>query len=99
MTPTHVSIMQCTGSCLAIMECKATKTEWKEVPVMLGKCGIGEGRCEKQCTIVSVEEEVECGCACHLKQSDCGSSIHYLNEDICKCVCRDDKAKRDCLEQ
>jgi len=99
MTPTHVEVLQCTGACHGLTTCVATSTRQKEVPVMLGKCGISEGKCEKECATVTVEEHTQCGCACQLTPDECQGPSHYLNSDLCRCECKDTEAKRECLDQ
>lgn len=100
MTPTHVEILQCGGGChRANQGCVATKTIEKKIPVMLGKCGINTGKCEKECAHATIEEHIECGCACELTWEDCESNTHTFNKDLCSCQCRDSIAKRQCLDQ
>ena len=100
MTPTHIEVLQCRGGChRGHQGCVATQTRVKKVPVMLGKCGINTGKCEKECAHASIEEHVECGCACELTSEDCERNTHIFNKDLCSCQCKDTTAKRQCLDQ
>ena len=73
MTPNHVLVQQCEGGCHqgGRQRCIATKTRTRGVPVILGKCGIYEGKCDKECATIVVEEHSKCGCACQLSWEDC----------------------------
>ena len=56
MTPTHVALMQCDGGCHRDSQgCIATATRTREVSVMVGKCGVSVGKCEKECATVTLE--------------------------------------------
>ena len=100
MSPTHISVLQCGGGCHRSSHgCVPMKTSIKIVPVMLGKCGIGRGKCDKECAEVNVEEHTECGCACSLPESECQSAWHEYNSDRCRCECKDIIGKRECLNQ
>jgi hypothetical protein len=101
MTPTHVSVLQCGGGCHRGSEgCLAVRTRRREVSVMVGRCGVSVGKCEKECAVVSVEEHTECGCGCQLDRGDCeASGLHKFKKELCACECRDTEAKRRCLEQ
>merc|ERR1712224_830581 len=99
MTPTHIEVLRCTGACLGTTDCTPLKTVMREISVMLGNCGISEGMCEKQCATVTVEEHMECGCSCKLKQDDCRPKKHRLNSAKCECECENENAKRLCLDQ
>lgn len=100
MTPTHIEVLQCGGGCHRNNQgCVATKTKVKKIPVMLGKCGINTGKCEKECAHANIEEHIECGCACELRWEDCESNTHTFNKDLCSCQCKDTIAKRQCLDQ
>ena len=100
MSPTHVSVLQCGGSCHRSNHgCIAKKIQIKTVSVMLGKCGIERGKCDKECADVEVEEHTECDCACSLPESKCKSDIQEYNHDRCKCECKDIIGKRECLNQ
>ena len=60
MTPTHVEIMQCSGGChRGNQACVPTLTQEKEVSVMLARCGIQTGKCEKECASLVVVEHLE----------------------------------------
>ena len=100
MTPTHVEVLQCSGACHRNNQgCVALRSRTLKIPVMLGKCGINTGKCEKECAHVTIEEHVECGCACELRWEDCKSNIHTFDKDLCSCQCKDAIAKRQCLDQ
>ena len=72
MTPTHVAVMQCGGGChRGSQGCIATATRTREVSVMVGKCGVSVGKCEKECATVTLEEHTKCGCGCQLDRVDC----------------------------
>merc|ERR1711997_183390 len=70
----------------------------KKVPVILGKCGLGAGRCEKECAHTTIEEHLECGCECAMKKEECESVTHRFRPEVCECECRDYMAKRTCLD-
>ena len=72
MTPTHVAMMQCDGGChRGSQGCIATATRTREVSVMVGKCGVSVGKCEKECATVTLEEHTKCGCGCQLDRVGC----------------------------
>ena len=72
MTPTHVALMQCDGGChRGSQGCIATATRTREVSVMVGKCGVSVGKCEKECATVTLEEHTKCGCGCQLDRVGC----------------------------
>ena len=101
MTPTHVEIMQCSGGChRGNQACVPTLTQEKEVSVMLARCGIQTGKCEKECASLVVVEHLECGCDCSQEaRESCSSASHVFNSDTCECQCRDSAAKQECLDQ
>merc|ERR1711892_921310 len=100
MTPSHIELLQCGGGCHRNSQgCVATQTRVKRVAVMMGKCGIGRGKCEKECAEVSVEEHIDCQCACTLTEEICESETHQLNKNVCTCECKDIIGKRACLDQ
>ena len=99
MTPTHIEVLQCTGACHGMTSCIPTVIQHKEVSVMLGKCGINEGKCQKECAVVKVEEHTECQCACQLSTSDCPLNMQKLNRDTCECDCSNKEEKHQCLNQ
>ena len=79
----------------------ATSTAVRKVPVMMGRCPVGGGKCDKECAVLQVEDEVECSCGCskHLHQ-ECSlkSSSHSWNSESCECQCKDQTAHRQCME-
>ena len=101
MTPTHVTVMQCGGGChRGSQGCIATATRTREVSVMVGKCGVSVGKCEKECATVTLEEHTKCGCGCHLDRLQCElDGLHKFKKELCQCECKDVEAKRSCLEQ
>jgi len=100
MTPTFVEILQCGGAChRANQECVATKTREKKIPVMLARCGISTGKCEKECASVTLQEHTECGCDCGpASEQSCPSGSHMFNRDTCQCTCADSLARQACLD-
>ena len=101
MTPTHVAVMQCGGGChRGSQGCIATATRTREVSVMVGKCGVSVGKCEKECATVTLEEHTKCGCGCQIDRGQCETDgLHRFKKELCQCECKDVEAKRSCLEQ
>lgn len=101
MTPTHVEVAQCGGACHRNSQgCVPTKTKEREVWVMVGRCGIQTGKCEKECASITVVEHLECGCDCREEEREsCPQHTHRYNTDTCQCQCRDNRAKQECLDQ
>ena len=101
MTPTHVSVLQCGGGChRGSQGCLAVATRRREVEVMVGKCGVSVGKCEKECAVVSVTEDTECGCGCEVSLVECeAGGLHTFLPQLCQCQCRDHRAKQQCLQQ
>ena len=101
MTPTHVAMMQCDGGChRGSQGCIATATRTREVSVMVGKCGVSVGKCEKECATVTLEEHTKCGCGCQVDRGQCETDgLHRFKKELCQCECKDVEAKRSCLEQ
>merc|ERR1712172_89085 len=101
MTPTHVAVMQCGGGChRGSQGCIATATRTREVSVMVGKCGVSVGKCEKECATVTLEEHTQCGCGCQIDTIQCErDQLHRFKEELCQCECKDVEAKRSCLQQ
>jgi len=101
MTPTHVEIMQCSGAChRGNQDCVPTLTKEKEVSVMVGRCGIQAGVCQKECARLVVVEHLQCGCDCSQEARDsCTGQSHVFNSDTCQCQCKDIAAKQECLDQ
>ena len=54
--------------CRTGQTCISSKTKLKSIPILFGECGIGTGKCEKVCSTITVEEDVECFCGCDLKR-------------------------------
>ena len=101
MTQTHVSVQRCGGGCHGMGQgCTVLSTHQKEVSVMVSKCGVSVGKCEKECVVVSVEEHTECGCGCQVERGECeASGLHRFREELCTYECRDTGIKQECLEQ
>jgi len=98
MTPSHIEVRRCDGSCHHRKQsCLAVRTRKKRVPVLLAKCTIHSGRCEKICAQVEVEEHLECGCECKIKRHHCNNRQTYSKEH-CGCQCRDLTEVRACHE-
>ena len=99
MTPTHISVSRCAGSCHGPGQtCLAREVAERRVEVMLGKCGVSVGTCDKECAVVTVLEHLSCGCDCQLRSEDC-SAQQVLRPEVCRCECRDQEARRSCQEE
>jgi len=100
MTPSHIELLQCTGGChRTSRSCIPTHTRQRKVPVLIAKCGVSSGKCEKQCVDYHVEDHITCACECNVTEDACNSATHYHNNDLCSCECKDIIGKRDCLDQ
>jgi len=98
MTPTHVEVARCGGGCHHLQQsCVARLSRMKIIPVMVAKCGISVGLCDKECASVEVEEHLECGCECAVKREDCSLDQEF-RKDLCTCQCRDREAVKNCQE-
>ena len=101
LSPSHVVVRRCSGGCHGSRSCVAGATQVRKVSVMMAKCPVAGGKCEKQCASLEVEDEVdcECGCAKHLEQ-ECLAKVktHSWSRETCGCQCRDEKERRSCLE-
>lgn len=96
VTPTHVTVRRCSGGCHQDHQsCVASLTRVREVQVILGKCPVSGGKCEKECASVKVEDEVECECGCRRKE--CGEKAEWMS-DTCECECKDSVGRTECLE-
>merc|ERR1719419_1409597 len=70
----------------------------RQVAVMLGKCNQVVGsKCDKECTSLQVEDEIECQCGCRTQKDECLENQEWKSE-ICECKCKDRRAERECLE-
>ena len=69
----------------------------RKVPVILSKCGISSGTCDKECSTLEIEEHLDCSCSCSLEQSSCRLD-QELRADLCSCQCRDILGKQTCLD-
>ena len=101
LTPSHVVVKRCSGGCHNSGTCVARVTRVRNVSVMMGKCPVGGGKCDKECASLQVEDEVECECGCskHV-QATCQEkpSTHMFNKDTCECQCKDQDARKKCFE-
>ena len=101
LSPSHVVVRRCSGGCHSSRSCVAGATKVRSVSVMMAKCPVAGGKCEKQCASLEVEDEVECECGCakHLEE-ECRAKVetHSWSRETCDCQCRDEKERRSCLE-
>ena len=101
LSPSHVVVRRCSGGCHSSRSCVASVRKVREVSVMMAKCPVAGGKCEKQCASLEVEDEVECECGCakHLEE-ECRAKVetHSWSRETCDCQCRDEKERRSCLE-
>ena len=101
LTPSHVVVKRCSGGCHNSGTCVARVTRVRNVSVMMGKCPVGGGKCDKECASLQVEDEVECECGCskHV-QATCQEkpTTHMFNKDTCECQCKDQDARKKCFE-
>merc|ERR1712130_1081444 len=103
MTPTLVEVYRCAGGCQTGdggKLCVPLETRTRSVSVILGKCGLGPGTCDKECESIQVEEHTKCGCGCDQEQHDkCLLSVdHVWRQESCQCQCRDVQGRRECQE-
>jgi len=99
LTPSHVTVKRCSGGCHGgSASCVPTATSLRKVAVLLARCPLGGGSCDKECATVEVEDEVACGCGCRLEASSCRSADQEWREETCSCQCRDTKATTTCLQ-
>jgi len=98
LTPSHVTVKRCSGGCHGgSASCVPTATSKRKVAVLLARCPLGGGACDKECATVEVEDEVACGCGCRLEASSCRSD-QVWKEETCSCHCSDTKATTTCLQ-
>ena len=95
LSPSHVVVRRCSGGCHGSRSCVAGATQVRKVAVMMAKCPVAGGKCEKQCASLEVEDEVECECGCRRKE--CGEKAEWMS-DTCECECKNTVARRECLE-
>ena len=69
----------------------------RQVPVMLSKCGINSGTCDKECATLEVTEHLKCACACPLSPQSC-SAVQTFRPELCACQCNDKLARQTCLD-
>merc|ERR1719239_958663 len=88
LTPSHVTVKRCSGGCHGgSTSCVPTATSIRKVAVLLARCPLGGGSCDKECATVEVEDEVACGCGCRLEPSSCRSEDQEWREETCSCQC------------
>ncbi|XP_023343045.1 uncharacterized protein LOC111712605 isoform X2 [Eurytemora carolleeae] len=98
MTPLYISVLRCGGACpTSTQSCVPTKQRKKDVPVIIGSCGVESGVCDKECYTLSVDEDTECQCSCLEKQKKCGPG-KVFNSGTCSCRCEDSLADTVCRE-
>ena len=99
MTPTHITVSRCAGSCHGPgQSCLPSQVVERRVEVMLGKCGLSVGTCDKECAVVTVLDHLSCGCDCQLRSGDC-SPLQVLRPEVCRCSCLDQEGRRRCQEE
>ena len=69
----------------------------RQIPVMLSKCGINSGACDKECATLDVTEHIKCACSCPLSENSCSPAQHFRPE-LCACQCKDRPARQACLD-
>jgi len=101
MTPQFIEVSLCGGGCHNTRQsCVSIAKKVRRVPVILSKCELGAtGRCGKQCTTLTVEEDTQCRCDCLAKQEKCTHPRHVFNRDICDCECENKDAEKQCRDQ
>ena len=101
LSPSHVVVRRCSGGCHSSRSCVARVRKVREVAVMMAKCPVAGGKCEKQCASLEVEDEVECECGCaHHLEEECRAkaSTHSWSRESCGCQCRAEEERRRCVE-
>jgi len=97
MTPSHVLLKQCTGGCTLLEpSCLPSKTSTKKIPVLVAKCGINQGICDKECATIELEEHIECKCACALTPRDCSEEQQFVRSE-CGCKCTNVHERHACM--
>lgn len=98
VTPSHVTVKRCSGGCHTLsLDCVSTNTVKRKVEVLLARCPLGGGKCEKECAHVEVEDEVECQCGCRKKAEECREDQTFQKE-TCSCQCTDIVSLTSCQE-
>ena len=85
---------RCGGGCSTspgLTQCVARLTRSRTIQVMLAKCGVKAGLCEKECASITVEEDATCECSCpqEARERCQASSEHQWREETCQCQCLD----------
>jgi len=102
LSPSHVVVRRCSGGCHTRASCVASSRVTRGVQVMMARCPVGGGKCDKECAMLQVQDELECECGCGQgEQEACAarSRSHLWSEESCQCRCRDQGARRDCGER
>ena len=58
LSPSHVVVRRCSGGCHGSSFCVAVMTRVRQVSVMMGKCPVGGGKCDKECATLQVCNDV-----------------------------------------
>ena len=96
MSPSHLVVRQCGGGCHNTHHsCVSTAQVRRKVPVMVSRCGLGTGLCQKVCAEVEVMEDSRCSCSCLDRQNTCGP-LHTFNRQTCSCDCKDHHQYKAC---
>ena len=101
LSPSHVVVRRCSGGCHGSSSCVPVTTRVRRVSVMMGKCPVAGGKCDKECASLEVEDEVECQCGCakHLEEEcEAKKESHVWSRESCQCECVDQGARRRCLD-
>ena len=82
MVPQTAQVAKCIGTCRA-HSCVPTRQVVMQIPVPLSNCWVDPGPCTKQCSHLTIYQELDCAWNCpnHLQQS-CTSQF---NEATCSC--------------
>jgi len=91
LTPSHVTVKRCSGGCHGQSSCVAASTATRKVPVLLARCPLGGGKCEKECASVEVEDHLSCTCGCRVQEDECRGDQAF-SSSTCSCTCRDRQA-------
>ena len=101
LSPSHVVVRRCSGGCHGSSSCVPVTSRVRRVSVMMGKCPVAGGKCDKECASLEVEDEVECECGCakHLEEEcEAKKESHVWSRESCQCECVDQGARRRCLD-
>ena len=97
MTPGHVMVNRCSGSCEDLSRsCIPKRVSNKTVKVVMVKPSYQVGHGEIECAEIEVEQHEECTCGCQEGPEDC-SLLQVYDEGSCRCRCQDVDRKLECL--